>query len=160
MKPRLQKRAVQAGSQGPQYTHLPVLLRTRTSLPPTNSDSSLLLRPSPHLSAACGAHDQLRIPRHVGGAVSRSRLPHSNYQESDCHAPLSLRATPTEFRVHNVRTNHNPNPIYVNCSATLPTTERPAGQIQCETRPGKTPEREGDCLLVLRSGRQKYAVGK
>lgn len=119
-----------------------------------------LLPPSAHLPAARGAHDQLRVSRHVDSPGPQWHPPHGNYQEADCHTPFSLRATPPEFRERGVRTNHNPNSVYLFCSATPPITERPAGQTPCETLPEKTPGREGGFWPVRKSRGRKSAVGK
>lgn len=139
VKPRRQRRAAQRLRVHGTHT-LP--RSTRTSRPPTNPGFPLLLPPSPHLPAACGAHDQLRIPRHLGSPAPRGRPPAAQ-QPPGVGPPRSLRATPTEFREHSVRTNDNPNSVSSFCSATPPTTERPAGQSRAKRVLRKPRENEG-----------------
>lgn len=107
--------------------------------PPTNSDVSLLL-PNPHLPAACRAHDQLRVPRHVHVPEAARRT--ATTTSLTATLPPALAQRP-EFRKHEVPTNHNPKSVSVFRSAPPPTTELPAGQIPCETRPEKTTGRDG-----------------
>lgn len=93
--------------------------------------------------------------------------------ESERPAPFSLRAALTEFREPHVRTNRNPKSFCAFCSSTSQTTERPAGQISCETRSQETSTevggrerggawsgvgREGG-LRVRRSSWRKLAFG-
>lgn len=113
------------------------------SLPPTSSPTFLfsdqiLTFPLPAgPMTSCAYRGMSAVP-----VVGAARLT----TEADHTAPFSLRAALTEFREPHVRTNRNPKSLCAFCSSTSLTTERPAGQISCETPSQET-------LRPLRGGR-------